>query len=200
LYLRLAVSNLWKNRQTYVSFFLSSVCTIFVFYTFSMLALNDGIRKMPGASSMQIMMVLGAIVVAIFALMFLFYANSFLIKRRKKELGLYAILGLEKKHIARILFHETTALLIVSLITGIGLGIAMSKLMFLLIQALMHIPTPIVFQVNQLPLLLTVGLFCGVFFCLLLYNRLQVHLSSPVNCSRGSRREKRSPRPAGFWH
>ncbi len=194
LYLRLALSNLWKNRQTYISFFLSSVCTIFVFYTFSMLALNDGIKKMPGASSMLVMMVLGAIVVALFALTFLFYANSFLIKRRKKELGLYAILGLEKKHIARILFHEMTALLMVSLITGIGLGIAMSKLMFLLIQALMHIPTPIVFQVNQLPLLLTVGLFCGVFFCLLLYNRLQVHLSSPVNLLKGQQKGEKEPK------
>ncbi len=212
LYLRLAISNLWKNRQTYLSFFLSTVCTIFVFYTFSMLALNDGIRKMPGASPLQIMMVLGAIVVALFALIFLFYANSFLIKRRKKELGLYAILGLEKKHIARILFHEMTALLIVSLITGIGLGISLSKLMFLLVQALMHIPTPIVFQVNQLPLLLTIGLFAAVFFCLLLYNRLQVHLSSPVNLLKGQQKGEREPKTrwllaligiaamgAGYW-
>ncbi len=212
LYLRLAISNLWKNRQTYLSFFLSTVYTIFVFYTFSMLALNDGIRKMPGASPLQIMMVLGAIVVALFALIFLFYANSFLIKRRKKELGLYAILGLEKKHIARILFHEMTALLIVSLITGIGLGISLSKLMFLLVQALMHIPTPIVFQVNQLPLLLTIGLFAAVFFCLLLYNRLQVHLSSPVNLLKGQQKGEREPKTrwllaligiaamgAGYW-
>ncbi len=194
LYLRLALSNLLKNRQTYFSFFLSTVCTVFVFYTFSMLALNDGIRKMPGASPMQVLMVLGAIVVAIFALIFLFYANSFLIKRRKKELGLYAILGLEKKHIARILFHEMTALLIVSLIAGIGLGIALSKLMFLLIQALMRISTPIVFQVNQLPLLLTAGLFCAVFFCLLLYNRLQVHLSSPINLLKGQQKGEREPK------
>ena len=212
LYMRLALSNLWKNRQTYLSFFLSSVCTIFVFYTFTMIALNDGIRKMPGASPLQVMMVLGAIVVALFALIFLFYANSFLIKRRKKELGLYAILGLEKKHIARILFHEMTALLIVSLITGIGLGIALSKLMFLLVQALMHIPTPIVFQVNQIPLLMTAGLFAAVFFCLLLYNRLQVHLSSPVNLLKGQQKGEREPKTrwlltligiaamgAGYW-
>ncbi len=212
LYLRLALSNLLKNRQTYLSFFLSTVCTIFVFYTFSMLALNDGLRKMPGASSLQVMMVLGAIVVALFALIFLFYANSFLIKRRKKELGLYAILGLEKKHIARILFHEMTALLIVSLVTGIGLGISLSKLMFLLVQALMHIPTPIIFQVNQFPLLLTVGLFAAVFFCLLLYNRLQVHLSSPVNLLKGQQKGEREPKTrwllaligiaamgAGYW-
>jgi putative ABC transport system permease protein len=194
LYLRLALSNLLKNRQTYLSFFLSSVCTIFVFYTFTMIALNDGIRKMRGAQSMQVLMVLGAIVVAIFALIFLFYANSFLIKRRKKELGLYAILGLEKKHIARILFHEMTALLIVSLITGIGLGIALGKLMFLLIQALMRINTSIVFQVSQLPLLITAGLFTAVFFCLLLYNRLQVHLSSPVNLLKGQQKGEREPK------
>ncbi len=194
LYLRLALSNLWKNRQTYLSFFLSTVCTIFVFYTFCMIALNNGISKMPGASSMQVMMVLGAIVVAIFAFTFLFYANSFLIKRRKKELGLYAILGLEKKHIARVLFHEMVMLLILSLITGIGLGIAMSKLMFLLVQALMRIPTPIVFEISQWPLLLTCGLFMAVFFLLLIYNRLQVHLSNPVNLLKGNQKGEKEPK------
>ncbi len=194
LYLRLAVSNLWKNRQTYLSFFLSTMCTIFVFYTFSMIALNEGLKKMPGAQGMQIMMVLGAIVVAIFAFIFLFYANSFLIKRRKKELGLYGILGLEKKHIARILFHETVALLLLGLIVGIGLGIAMSRLMFLLIQALMRVPTPIVFSVTELPIILTCGLFAAVFFLLLIYNRLQVHLSSPVNLLKGQQKGEKEPK------
>ncbi len=194
LYLRLALSNLWKNRQTYLSFFLSTVCTIFAFYTFCMIALNDGIKKLAGAGQMQVMMTLGAIVVAIFAFAFLFYANSFLIKRRKKELGLYAILGLEKKHIARILFHETVTLLILSLVVGFGFGIAMSKLMFLLVQALMRVPSPIVFQVSRLPLLLTAGLFAAVFFLLLLYNRLQVHLSSPVNLLKGQQRGEKEPK------
>ena len=194
LYLRLALSNLWKNRQTYLSFFLSTVCTIFVFYTFSMIAVNEGLKKLRGAQSMQVMMTLGAIVVGIFAFTFLFYANSFLIKRRKKELGLYAILGLEKKHIARILFHEMVALLILGLACGIGLGIAMSKLMFLLIQALMRIPTPIVFSVNQLPILLTCVLFAAVFFLLLIYNRLQVHLSSPVSLMRGQQKGEKEPK------
>ena len=194
LYLRLALSNLWKNKQTYLSFFLSTVCTIFVFYTFAMIALNDGIKKLRGAESMQVMMTLGAVVVAIFALTFLFYANSFLIKRRKKELGLYAILGLEKRHIARILFHEMTALLLISLTAGIGLGISLSRLMFLLIQALMHIPTPLVFQVNQLPLVLTAGLFAAVFFFLLLYNRLQVQLSNPVTLLKGQQKGEKEPK------
>ncbi len=194
LYLRLATANLWKNRQTYVSFFLSTVCTIFIFYTFCMIALNDGIKSLRGAGAMQVMMVLGAIVVSIFAFAFLFYANSFLIKRRKKELGLYAILGLEKKHIARILFHETVMLLLLSLLCGIGLGIALSKLMFLIIQALMRVPTPIVFEVTPWPLLLTVGLFAAVFFLLLLYNRLQVHLSSPVNLLKGQQKGEKEPK------
>ncbi len=194
LYLRLALANLKKNRQTYLSFFLSTVCTIFVFYIFCMIALNGGIKKLRGASSMQVMMVLGAVVVAIFAFAFLFYANSFLIKRRKKELGLYAILGLEKKHIARILFHETVTLLIGSLVCGIGFGISLSRLMFLLVQALMRVPTPIVFQVTPLPLLLTCGLFAAVFLVLLIYNRLQVHLNSPVSLMRGQQRGEKEPK------
>lgn len=194
LYFRLAVTNLWKNRQTYLSFLLSAICTVFVFYTFLMIALNDGIKDMRGASSMQVMMWLGAVVVALFAMTFLFYANSFLMKRRKKELGLYAILGLEKKHIARILFHEMTLLLLVSVCAGIGLGMALGKLMFLLIQALMRIPTPILYQVTELPLILTAALFAGVFLCLLLYNRLQVQLSNPIKLLMGQQSGEKEPK------
>ena len=194
LYPRLAVTNLWKNRQTYLSFLFSTICTVFVFYTFMMISLNDGLKKLPSASNMQVLMALGAIVVALFSVIFLFYANSFLMKRRKKELGLYAILGLEKKHIARILFYEMTVLLAFSLLCGIGLGIVLSKLMFLLIQALMHIPTPIFFQISTLPVLVTVGLFVAVFFLLLLYNRLQVHLANPVNLLKGQQAGEKEPK------
>ncbi len=194
LYLRLAVSNLWKNRQTYLSFFLSTMCTIFVFYTFTMIAMNEGLKKLPGAQGMMVMMVLGAIVVAIFSFIFLFYANSFLIKRRKKELGLYAILGLEKKHIARILFHENVILLILSLLCGIGLGIALSKLMFLIIQALMRVSTVLVFELTPLPLILTAALFAAVFLFLLQYNRLQVHLTNPVNMLKGNQKGEKEPK------
>jgi len=194
LYLRLAISNLWKNRQTYLSFFLSTMYTIFVFYTFTMIALNDGLKKLPGGLSMMVMMVLGAIVVSIFAFIFLFYANSFLIKRRKKELGLYAILGLEKKHIARILFHENTILLILSLLCGIGLGIALSKLMFLIIQALMRVNTVLVFELTPLSLIITTALFAAVFLFLLLYNRLQVHLTNPVNMLKGNQKGEKEPK------
>ena len=194
LYLRLAVSNLWKNRQTYLSFFLSTTCTIFVFYTFTMISMNEGMKKMPGAQAMQVMMVLGAIVVAIFAFIFLFYANSFLIKRRKKELGLYAILGLEKKHIARILFHENIILLILSLLCGVGLGIALSKLMFLIIQALMRVPSALTFELVPLPFIITAALFTAVFFFLLLYNRLQVHLTNPVNMLKGNQKGEKEPK------
>ena len=194
LYPRLAITNLWKNRRTYLSFLLSAILTVFVFYTFSMIALNDGLNKLPGAQGMEIMMVLGSIVVALFALIFLFYANGFLMKRRRKELGLYAIVGLEKKHIARILFYETTVILFISLLAGIGLGISLSKLMFLLIQALMDIPTPLTFQVNILPLVITTGLFVAVFSCLLLYNQLQVRRSSPISLLQGQKRGEKEPK------
>ncbi len=106
-YAKIALTNLKKNRQTYFPYLLTCIATIMMFYIMSSLSTNSVLNKMRGGATMGIVLMFGTVVVGIFAVLFLFYTNSFLVKRRKKEFGLYYILGMEKRHISRVMLWET---------------------------------------------------------------------------------------------
>lgn len=200
LYLRLSLTNLWKNRQTYFPFLLSGVFSTFVFYTFLMIGSNPGIANLErGSGTLQVFMNLGSIIVAVFTLIFLFYANSFLIKRRKKELGLYAILGLEKRHVARTLAYESLFSYVITMVFGLGLGMLLGKLFFLIIGAIMQVPTVLHFSLHSFPIYFTLLLFAGVFFVLYLHNAFQVRLQNPIRLLRGENRGEKEPKTHWFF-
>lgn len=92
-YAKIALTNLKKNRQTYFPYLLTCIATIMMFYIMSSLSTNSVLNKMRGGATMGIVLMFGTVVVGIFAVLFLFYTNSFLVKRRKKEFGLYYILA-----------------------------------------------------------------------------------------------------------
>ena len=96
---KLAASNIKKNSKTYIPYILSCMMTVAVFYIVRSLSLNPGLGKMLGADTMIMMLTLGSMIVAVFAVIFLFYTNSFLVKRRKKEFAVFNILGMEKSHL-----------------------------------------------------------------------------------------------------
>lgn len=98
-YAKIALTNLKKNRQTCFPYLLTCIATIMMFYIMSSLSTNSALNKMRGGATMKIVLIFGSVIVGIFAVLFLFYTNSFLVKRRKKEFGLYYILGMEKRHI-----------------------------------------------------------------------------------------------------
>lgn len=106
-YAKIALTNLKKNRQTCFPYLLTCIATIMMFYIMSSLSTNSALNKMRGGATMGIVLMFGTVVVGIFAVLFLFYTNSFLVKRRKKEFGLYYILGMEKRHISRVMLWET---------------------------------------------------------------------------------------------
>jgi putative ABC transport system permease protein len=103
MYTKLAITNIKNNRQFYFPYLLTGIITVAMFYIMCALESNPGIQSMPGAKDLGLILRLGIGVIGIFAVIFLFYTNSFIIKRRKKELGIYNILGMEKRHIARVL-------------------------------------------------------------------------------------------------
>jgi len=146
-YWKLAFQNLKNNRRVYVPFLLSSIGIIMMFYIMQSISMSIDAQALYGGQSITTMMNLGAIVIGIFAVLFLFYTNSFIIKRRKKELGLYNILGMEKFHIAKIIFRETLLTTFIALALGLGLGILFSRAMFLLLQKLLGVDLHIVFSV-----------------------------------------------------
>lgn len=188
LYRRLAASTLKKNARTYLPYLLSACGTVAMFYILAYLALNSG------SGTTGLVMQLGAVVVGIFALIFLFYTNSFLIKRRKKELGLYGILGMEKRHIFRMMAYETLYCFLISVVSGLAVGLLFSKGVQLLFLHILQMPVQWGFAFSPSAALVTVLLFAGIFFLTLLSNLRQVHISQPIELLRGSQVGEREPR------
>ena len=149
-YWKLAFTNLKGNRRVYLPYLLSSVGIIMMFYSIN--ALGQGIDQgaLYGGTTVASMMGLGVFVIGLFAVLFLFYTNSFIIKRRKKELGLYNILGMEKRHIAHILFRETLLIAVCSLALGLGLGIVFSRVLFWLLGLLLGTDLAVAFGWGQI--------------------------------------------------
>lgn len=193
-YPKLAASNLRKNARTYLPYILSSIFTIVTFYSMFSLAQNPGLGELPGGASVQILFRLGVIVIGIFAAALLFYTNSFLIKRRKKELGLYSILGMEKKHIAKVLFFEVIFTAVISLTIGVLGGMLIEKLLFLSLLALLKIETPIAFTISPDVIVITIVLFIIIFFLTLLSNLWQIKLANPITLLRGGEHGEREPK------
>ena len=102
-YLRLAARNIRKNRQLYLPYLLTCILTGAMFYIMNALTRNAGSDSLPGSDIIRIFLALGSVIIGIFAVVFLFYTNSFLLRRRKRELGLFNVLGLEKRHLARVM-------------------------------------------------------------------------------------------------
>src|SRR5690554_5120325 len=121
-YPRLALDNIKKNARAYVPYMLTCVVTVAMYYIIVSLSKNEGIDRMSGSDFLRVMLGLGGWVTAIFAVIILFYTNSFLMKNRKKEFGLYNILGMEKRHISRVVALETLYAAVLSLAAGLALG------------------------------------------------------------------------------
>ncbi|MGN0691079.1 MAG: FtsX-like permease family protein, partial [Oscillospiraceae bacterium] len=128
LYPKLAVNGIKKNRRTYLPYILTCSGMIMMYYIVSFLTLSSFVGEMKGGDYMQLILYFGCGVMVVFSAIFLFYTNSFLIRRRKTEFGLYNILGMDKRNISRILLWETLIIYAVSMAAGISCGILFSKL------------------------------------------------------------------------
>ena len=197
-YWKLAFTNLKGNRRVYLPYLLSSVGIIMMFYSIN--ALGQGIDQgaLYGGTTVASMMGLGVFVIGLFAVLFLFYTNSFIIKRRKKELGLYNILGMEKRHIAHILFRETLLTAVCSLALGLGLGIVFSRVLFWLLGLLLGTNLAVAFVIPVSAITSTLGLFGLIFLLTLCYNLLQVKLSKPIELLHGGETGEREPKAHCF--
>ena len=193
-YAKLAVINIKKNGKTYFPYILTCIGTIIMFYILHFISVNDGLDNMSGGDALKILLNLGTYVIGFFSIIFLFYTNSFLIKRRKKELGLYNILGMEKKHIAKVLFWETLFVSIISMVVGLIGGILLSKLMFLVLLKILNFKVPMGFFISTQSLIVTAILF-GIIFVLSLINNLrQIHLAEPIELLKGGATGEKEPK------
>ena len=121
-YFKLAFTNLKKNHKTYIPYLLTCIITIMMFYCLSSIARNSGLDEMPGGESLKMILSWAVSVTGMFAAIFLFYTNSFLVKQRKKEFGVYQVLGMDKRNLAKMEVCETLITAAVSLVFGLHRG------------------------------------------------------------------------------
>lgn len=183
-----------KNKRTCLPYLVTCICSVMMYYFMSFLTLNPGMDQMPQSRNVKSIMGMGTWVITIFSLIFLFYTNSFLMKRRKKELGLYNILGMEKKHIGWVLFCEALINAALSLGLGISLGILGSKLIFLLLLKLLSFPVPLGFFVSVRSVGNALVLFGAIFLLSYLNNLRQIHMADPVELLRGGSMGEKEPK------
>ena len=194
LYAKLAKTNLSKNRQNILPYWLSCIGTVIMFYIMSTLSLSEGLKKMMGEDTIQIVMLFGVYIIGLFAVIFLIYSNSFLAKRRKKEFGLFQILGMEKKHLAKVLFFESLYLWILSVGGGILLGILCYKLLFLVLLKLTRFQGTIHFAFHWKAAGNTVVLFAVIFLINYLKSLHQIHAAQPIELLHGEQEGEREPK------
>lgn len=193
-YPKLAATNMKKNARLYIPYLLTCVVTVMMYYIINALAQNQSLAETYGGAHVTYCLDFGSWVVCIFALIFLFYTNSFLMKQRKKEFGLFNILGMEKRHISKIILIETVYTAVLSIVLGIGLGIFFSKLVELLLCNLLHFEIQMGIEISMAAVGRTLALFAGIFLLILLNSFRQIHLSNPIELLRGGNMGEREPK------
>ena len=194
-YFRLAKDNIKKNPRMYIPYLITSMLTSAMLYIILSLSVNPDLANMKkGARTLPIMLNLGSIVTMVFAFIFLFYTNSFIVKRRRKEFGLLNILGMEKRHIAKMLLAETGMVIGITLAGGFVLGIVFDKLLFLSLTKMIGESATLGFHISGYALCVT-GLFnAGTFFLIFLNMLRQIHLAKPVELLSGSNAGEKEPK------
>lgn len=191
---KLALSNLRRNKRTTIPFMLTSaLCTLMLYLVIS-LENSAVVSESFGGAQMQMMLGFGELVIVLFTVIFLFYTNSFLMKQRKREFGLFNILGLAKKDIAMVLFVELLICWGVSLVAGIGLGMILDKGMYLLISRLMNIDLPLEFGISGVAVVQTVLYTGAVYVLLVVYGFFMVNVSSPIELLHAQAEGEKEPK------
>lgn len=194
LYARLAAQNIRKSRRLYVPYLLSGVCMVMIFYVLSALTGDRALLSMSGGGQMAMLLSLGVVVMALFSTLFLLYTSSFLMKQRGRELSLYNMLGMSKRHIVCIVFFETLFCAGICIGAGLALGVLSSKAFQLSLLRLMGSPVSPDFTVAPSLLGTTALTFLAIFLLIFLRGAVSVLRCNPVELMRASRSGEKPPR------
>lgn len=194
IYPRLALSGIVKNRRTYGPYLLSCIGMVMMYYILWFLMESDRVANMKGGNTLQNMLSLGSGVFRIFVVIFLFYTNSFLIKNRKREFGLYNILGMGKGNLARVLIWESLMMAVASLAGGLLCGILFSKFAELCMARILDGEISMSFSIEFSPIRSTLLLFVCVFALILLNALFQVGKSKPIDLMNSEAAGEKPPK------
>ncbi|RSK08167.1 Bacitracin export permease protein BceB [Streptococcus oralis] len=181
---KLAVSNLIKNRKLYYPFALAVLLAVTITYLFYSLSLNPNIGKIRGGETISMTLALGMVVVTIASGIIVLYANSFVMKNRSKELGIYGMLGLEKRHLISMVFKELLIFGSLTLTAGLGLGALFDKLIFALLLKLMKMKVELVSTFQPIVFILVLIVFGAIFLGLIFINAFRIARMNALQLSR----------------
>ncbi|MCI5593839.1 MAG: ABC transporter permease [Clostridiales bacterium] len=194
LYMRLAAGNLKKNRQLYGPYLIACIVTVMMMCIMILLEGDRGLNTIEGGQSVAATLMFGCIVIAIFSLIILVYINSLLIKQRKKEFALYNVLGMEKRHISKVLFWESAYTAVISIGAGLIFGAVFSKLMQLILMKIIGGEISFSIDVSFSVLVFTAAIFAVFFLLVLLMNIRTIRIAQPVELLRGGSEGEREPK------
>lgn len=193
-YLKLAKDGMSKNRKLYLPYILTCICMVMMFYIVCYLAVGADFQKVYGGETVQMVIGLGVSVIAIFSLIFLYYTNSFLIRRRQKEFGLYNILGMGKRSLIKLLVCENLIMSSVSIVAGLVLGILFSKLAEMAAMKMLGGDIGFDIHVEVAPVLYTVVLFVLIFLLIMMRMLYAILRLRPVELLRSESIGERPPK------
>lgn len=196
-YLKLALSGIRKNKKTYVPYILTGIGMVMMYYIVSFLSCSSSVAAMHGGDVVREFLSLGSNVIGLFALILLFYTNSFLMKRRKKEFGLYNILGMGKNNLSRVLIWETLIISVISIIGGLGCGILFSKAVELLIGRMLGSDVGFRFEILKRPISEAFIIFAVIFILILINSLRQIYFSKPIELIHSESVGEKPPK--GNW-
>lgn len=194
----LALRSIRLNARFYLPYLLSGALIVALHYDIQFLNMNTGMDLLPGASSVHGLMSVVVIAVDFFSIFLFYYTNSFLMKRRQRELGLYSILGMERRHLRKLIRWETLFCGIVAIGGGLLLGIALSQLFVMLFRAVMQTDIPLGFEIPRLAVVYTVFVYGFIVLANLVVNLVRVSLVRPIVLFRAADAGDREPRTRRF--
>lgn len=195
----LAAKGILRNGRSYYPFMMAGTFCVFIFFVFSSILDNDLTMTLPHSAYAWMMLLIGQVLLGIILIPFLYYAYSFLIRGRSGEIGLYSILGLEKRHIGIMLVCETLILYILVLAGGVLTGCVFSRLLFLILLRITGLPVEAEFVFTWQAFGETAVFFAVVFAISLISGLIQVGRSRPVELFSGNRKGEREPRWTLLW-
>ena len=194
LYRRLAWEGIRKNKQLYFPYLLTGSVMVMIFYILYAMTDATWMASVRGSGWAVFVMQLGSIVIGFFSLLFLFYTNSFLVRQRYKEFGLYNVLGMDKRNISRVLFWENLYVALITLLCGFILGIAMSKAAELALMNLLHLPIDYQIRLSPKAMGITILVYGSIFLLLLLNSLVRVRRAKPLELMKTASMGERMPK------
>lgn len=195
-YFKIAKTNIKNNRKIYFPYILTSICMVMIMYVVSFLA-NDPMiaKKFAGGATLQGLLKLGVYIIIIFSALFLFYTNSFITKRRKREFGLMSVLGMGKKNISLVMLWENIIVDFTSIASGLVLGLLLSKLaQGVLFNILGESAAPLDFSVNLTDMLMTVLVFLVIFAVIFFDSIRQITFTNTIDLLHSSNKGEKEPK------